>query len=200
MRNDVVIVSGLPRSGTSMMMRMLEAGGIPPFTDTLREADPDNPRGYYEYEPVKRLDKDASWMGDAVGHALKVISSLLIHLPAEYHYSVIFVNRILEEVLASQQAMLARRVVQGEISAEAIAPERLEAEHRVLRRSYALHLRQTRQWLQEQSNVRVLLVEHRETVNNPQQTASAINIFLGGNLNETTMASAVEHQLYRQRG
>ena len=200
MRNDVVVVSGLPRSGTSMMMRMLEAGGIPPFTDTLREADPDNPRGYYEYEPVKRLDKDVAWMGDAVGHAIKVISSLLIHLPAEHHYSVIFVNRIVEEVLASQQAMLARRVARGEIGAEAIAPERLKEEQRVLRRSYALHLRQTRQWLLEQSNIRVLVVEHRETVNNPQQTASAINVFLGGNLDEKAMANAVEQQLYRQRG
>jgi hypothetical protein len=199
MRNDVVIVSGLPRSGTSMMMRMLEAGGIPPFTDTLRAADPDNPRGYYEYEPVKRLGKDASWMGDAVGHAVKVISSLLIHLPSDHRYSVILVNRVVEEVLASQQAMLARRVAQGEIGVEAIAPGRLEEEQRTLRRSYPLHLRQTRQWLKEQPNIRALVVEHRETVNDPQSVAHAVNMFLGGNLDEKAMAGAVEQHLYRQR-
>ena len=199
MRKDIVIVSGLPRSGTSMIMRMLEAGGIPPFTDVVRKPDSDNPRGYYEYEPVKRLDKEASWIGSAGGHALKVISTLLKYLPAEYSYNIVFINRSLEEVLASQQAMLRRRVEQGEIPPEAAAPERLNQEHDQLLQSYARHIRQIRQWLREQSNIKTLFVEHRETLDNPQQTAQAINQFLGGNLDIQAMVNTVEQQLYRQR-
>ena len=199
MRKDIVIVSGLPRSGTSMLMRMLEAGGVPPFTDVVRKADSDNPRGYYEYDPVKRLDKDASWMGATIGHTLKVISSLLKYLPAEYSYNIIFINRSLEEVLASQQAMLRRRVEQGEVAPETIAPERLKQEHDLLLQSYAHHLRQIQQWLQEQSNIKTLFIEHRETLDNPQQIAQAINQFLGGDLNVQAMTSTVEQQLYRQR-
>jgi len=199
MRKDIIIVSGLPRSGTSMLMRMLEAGGIPPFTDVKRQADSDNPRGYYEYEPVKRLDQDASWMGDAAGHALKVISSLLRYLPQEYAYAVIFINRSLEEVLASQQAMLRRRVEQGELDGEAIEPERLRREHDLLLKNFTGHLRQTHQWLQEQPNIKTLLVEHRETLHNPHQTAQAIDMFLDGSLDVKAMCTIVEQPLYRQR-
>lgn len=199
MQNEIVIVSGLPRSGTSMMMRMLEAGGISPFTDALRKADPDNPRGYYEYEPVKRLNKDASWMCSACGHALKVISSLLEHLPAAHPYSVIFINRAIEEVLASQQAMLKRRVAQGEIAPEATDPERLEQENRLLLQTYTRHLRRTHQWLETQPNIRTLTIDHRKVLEAPLEAAKQVNFFLGGGLDTTAMADAVEKQLYHQR-
>ncbi|MCK5863460.1 MAG: sulfotransferase family protein [Candidatus Hydrogenedentes bacterium] len=199
MKNNIVIVSGLPRSGTSMMMRMLEAGGIPPFTDTLRQADPDNPRGYYEYEPVKRLDQDASWMGSAAGHALKVISSLLKYLPPHHNYSVIFVNRAVEEILASQQAMLHRRVKQGEIDPTTITPQRLDQENEVLFQTYTRHVQQTHHWLMAQKNINTLIVEHRGTLENPITTAQQINSFLVEELDTTAMANAVEKQLYRQR-
>lgn len=199
MNKECVIVSGLPRSGTSMIMRMLEAGGIPPFTDVVRKADADNPRGYYEYEAVKRLDKDASWMGETAGHALKVISSLLRYLPQEYAYAVLFVNRSLEEVLASQQAMLQRRAKEGRVPPETVAPERLKAEHDALLQSYTRHLRQTRLWLEEQPNIRSLVVEHRKTLHTPQQIAQTINQFLGGTLDIAAMTDTVEQQLYRHR-
>ena len=93
-KEPIVIVSGLPRSGTSMMMKMLEAGGIPPLTDEIREADTDNPKGYYEFERVKKLDKgDIAWLPEAEGKSVKVISALLKHLPAEYDYRIIFMRR-----------------------------------------------------------------------------------------------------------
>ncbi|NJN53987.1 MAG: sulfotransferase [Anaerolineae bacterium] len=106
----VIIVSGLPRSGTSMMMKMLEVGGIPPLTDQIRTADNDNPKGYYEFERVKQLDKgDTAWVADAQGKVVKVISQLLRYLPADQEYRVIFMRRNMDEILASQQKMLINR-------------------------------------------------------------------------------------------
>jgi hypothetical protein len=106
----VVVVSGLPRSGTSLMMQMLEAGGITVLTDGIREPDEDNPRGYYEFERVKALPKgDYEWLESARGKAVKVVSALLEYLPPEYNYKVIFMHRRMEEILASQRKMLIRR-------------------------------------------------------------------------------------------
>jgi hypothetical protein len=106
----ITIVSGLPRSGTSMMMKMIEAGGIPPLTDAIRAADEDNPKGYYEFERVKQMDKgDVAWVADAPGKSVKVISALLKHLPPGYDYRVIFVQRNMAEILASQRKMLTHR-------------------------------------------------------------------------------------------
>ena len=106
----IVVVSGLPRSGTSMMMKMLEVGGIPPVTDNHRMADDDNPKGYYEFERVKKLDKgDTEWLADAPGKVVKVIAALLTYLPPTYNYKVIFMRRLMPEILASQRQMLVRR-------------------------------------------------------------------------------------------
>src|SRR6516162_10352886 len=102
----ITIVSGLPRSGTSMMMRMLEAGGMPILSDNIRRADADNPNGYYEFEPVKHLSQDSSWLRDAYGKAVKMVYRLLYELPLEHKYKVLMINRRIEEVVASQDAML----------------------------------------------------------------------------------------------
>src|SRR5882724_8514008 len=109
----IVIVSGLPRSGTSLMMQMLQAGGMPLLIDDRRPADADNPNGYWEYEPVKRLQQDNSWIPKAEGKAVKVVSALLQYLPPQYTYKIIFMQRSLQEVLASQAVMLQRRGTQG---------------------------------------------------------------------------------------
>jgi hypothetical protein len=107
--NYIVVVSGLPRSGTSMMMKMLQAGGIGIMTDNLRVADENNPKGYYEFERVKQLDKgDNAWVAEAQGKVIKVISYLLEFLPADFHYKVIFMRREMAEILASQRHMLER--------------------------------------------------------------------------------------------
>src|SRR4029450_2106899 len=105
----IVVVSGLPRSGTSLMMQMLQAGGMPLLTDDLRPPDADNPNGYWEYEPVKRLHQDNSWIRKAEGKALKAVSGSLHYLPPQPTYKILFMQRPMQEVLASQTVMLERR-------------------------------------------------------------------------------------------
>ena len=92
-----------------MMMKMLEAGGVKLLEDNKRCADEDNPKGYFEYEKVKNLQKDSTWLSIARGKAIKIISMLLYHLPPVYRYRIIFMQRAMDEVLASQKRMLARR-------------------------------------------------------------------------------------------
>jgi RNase adaptor protein for sRNA GlmZ degradation len=114
----IVVVSGLPRSGTSMMMRMLEKANYPMLTDDIREADADNLLGYYEYEPVKNLDKDCSWIGEAEGKVVKIVSPLLMSLPQDHEYKVIFMERDIDEILASQSKMMERRGEQNSVNDE----------------------------------------------------------------------------------
>ena len=186
----ITVVSGLPRSGTSMMMNMLEVGGIPPMTDNLRTADPDNPKGYYEYERVKQLpDGDSEWLQDAEGKTLKTISALLHYLPTTCRYRIIFMERAVEEVLASQKKMLLRR---GEVH-DSVSDEELAA-------MFRKHLRQTEDWLREhQEHVSCLKVSYNAILKEPRPIIRQINKFLGGNLDIAAMASVVDPALYRNR-
>jgi len=185
----ITIVSGLPRSGTSMMMKMLEAGGIPPLTDKIRTPDEDNPKGYYEFERVKKLDKgDTAWLPEARGKAVKVISALLKHLPDGYTYRVLFMRRKIEEVLASQKQMLIRR---GEPT-DRVSDEELAA-------MFQKHLRHIEAWARERPNVHWLDVSYNDLLANPLPEIARINRFLGGRLNEQKMAGVVDPNLYRQR-
>ena len=188
MDQDVVIVSGLPRSGTSMMMRMLEAGGIEPLTDKVRTADEDNPKGYYEFEKVKQLEHDSSWIHEVRGRALKVILALLRHLPADFSYKVIFMRRQLDEVLASQKQMLVRR---GEPTG-AVADDRMAD-------LFQRHVKWIEAWLARQPNIEVLDVSYNEVVESPRENARRINQFLGSGLDVTKMTEVVDTDLYRQR-
>jgi hypothetical protein len=183
------IISGLPRSGTSMMMKMLEAGGIPPLTDEIREADADNPKGYYEFERVKQLDKgDTAWLADAQGTAVKVIAALLKHLPSDYHYKVIFMQRNLEETLLSQRQMLIRRgKAAHDVSDDDMA------------RLFRKHLIEIETWLEDQPNFEVVFISYNAIVDDPVKEAQRVNRFLGGTLNVEAMARAVDPNLYRQR-
>ncbi len=185
----ITVVSGLPRSGTSMMMKMLDAGGVPPVTDELREADEDNPKGYFEFERVKQMDQgDTSWVLDARGKVVKVISALLKHLPPGEQYRVVFVRRHMPEILASQRKMLIRRSED---------PDKMDdAQMAVL---FEKHLKQVDEWLRAQPNFRVLYVHYSDVLTDPQPQIDAINRFLGGNLNVAAMAQAVDPQLYRNR-
>ncbi|RME45950.1 MAG: sulfotransferase family protein [Caldilineae bacterium] len=185
----ITIVSGLPRSGTSMMMKMLEAGGIPPLTDKIRTPDEDNPKGYYEFERVKKLDKgDTAWLPEARGKAVKVISALLKHLPDGYTYRVLFMRRKLEEVLASQKQMLIRR---GEPT-DRVSDEELAA-------MFRKHLHHIEAWARERPNVHWLDVNYNDLLANPRPEIARINRFLGGGLDEQKMAGVVDPTLYRQR-
>lgn len=187
--NVIVVVSGLPRSGTSMMMKMLEAGGLPPVTDNLRAADDDNPKGYYEFERVKQMPKgDFSWLPEARGKVVKVIAALLPYLPNTYTYRVIFMQRAMPEVLASQRQMLVRR---GE------DPDKIPDE--VMANLFQKHLKQVDTWMSGQSNVQRLDVNYNEMLKNPAPFIAQVNQFLGGQLDVPQMAQVVDPSLHRQR-
>src|SRR5512139_2427522 len=185
----IVVVSGLPRSGTSMIMKMLEAGGLPVLTDGLRTADEDNPKGYYEVERVKNLatESDKGWLAEARGKGIKVISFLLKSLPPNFNYKVVFIRREMEEVLASQRKMLARR---GE--AEETAPERMRAlyEDDLWRASYQLKRR---------PEFEAIELHYSAVLTRPLEEARRLAAFLGAGLDAEAMAAAVDPQLYRNR-
>lgn len=185
----VVIVSGLPRSGTSMMMKMLEAGGLDVYVDNLRTPDDDNPEGYYEYERVKQLDKgDRDWVKEARGQVVKVISALLEHLPPDNEYRVLFMHRHLDEVLASQQKMLTRREeTGGALSDEEMAD------------LFAKHLAKVEEWLGQQPNFSKMDVDYNQLLVDPEPQTKQINQFLGGTLDEERMVAVVNPDLYRNR-
>jgi len=187
-RDTILIVSGLPRSGTSMMMKMLEAGGMAVLTDNIRTADQDNPRGYYEFERVKQIEHDTAWLPEAQGKAVKMIAGLLKHLPADYVYKIIFMQRDMDEVLASQRQMLIRR---GEAT-DSIGDDRMGA-------LFYKHVEQVKAWLAMQPNVEVLYIHYSDVLAEPAAQAEQINQFLDNMVDASKMAEAVDPKLYRQR-
>jgi hypothetical protein len=188
-KNSIVIVSGLPRSGTSMMMKMLQATGIDPLTDQQRQADEDNPKGYYEFERVKKLkDGDTAWLPQVGDKAVKVISALLQHLPPEYEYRVIFMQRELSEVLASQRRMLENR---GE-DPDAVSDEQMA-------QLFVRHLQQVDAWIATQPNIQRLDVNYNQLLRDPFPLLAQVNTLLGGDLDVEKMAAIIDPNLYRQR-
>jgi hypothetical protein len=184
----ITVVSGLPRSGTSLMMQMLAAGGLPVLTDHVRAADDDNPRGYLEFERAKQIQRDADWLDDARGKVVKLVHLLLLDLPLDRQYRVIFMRRDLREVLASQRRMLQRHGRTGaQLTDEALAGVFADQVEKVLR------------WLCEKPNIEVLEVAYGDLIAEPDRSVQTINRFLGGRLNEAAMASAVDPTLYRNR-
>jgi hypothetical protein len=189
MESFLTIVSGLPRSGTSMMMRMLEAGGMPAVTDNLRQADVDNPMGYYEFEPVKKVKEDTSWVEGARGKAVKMVYSLLYHLPAGGAYRVLFMRRKMEEVLASQRKMLERLgKADDKISDEQLA------------QMFRSQLQKFEAWIKGQPNFALLDVDYNRMVADPREPVGQVNAFLGGRLDTAAMCRVVDSTLYRNRG
>lgn len=186
---SVIVVSGLPRSGTSMMMKMLVAGGLEVLTDGLRGADENNPKGYFELEQVKQLPEgDTGWVQTARGKVVKVISYLLEYLPAEVPYRVIFMQRDLVEVLASQKRMLER---DGKSEGSASDEQMTEL--------YEKHLKQVEAWMRRQANLQVLFVSHKVVMQSALEAAEQVNRFLGGELDTDAMAAVVDPALYRER-
>lgn len=185
----VIVVTGLPRSGTSMVMRMLQAGGVQVTTDGERRADEDNPAGYFEVERVKRLaqDQDKSWLNRSRGKAIKVISHLLQSLPHDNYYKVILCERDLGEVLTSQNVMLQRREQPNPID---------DAEARA---HYERHLAHIRIFMKVKRNMEFLPVRYDEAIHDPRAFAARLNDFLGGHLNVERMVEVVDSKLYRNR-
>jgi len=185
----IVVVSGLPRSGTSMAMKMLEAGGMTVVTDEVRTADEDNPKGYYEDERVKELAEmgDKAWMGAARGKVIKVVSSLLQYLPDNNFYKIVFMRRHLGEVLASQAKMLDRR---GEDS---------ETDDGDMIKMYEAHLDKVEFQLRFRKYFETIYVGYRDVLDDPVREARRINEFFGGELDEGKMIEVVDPELYRNR-
>ncbi len=185
---EITIVSGLPRSGTSLMMKMLVAGGMDALTDNIRKADEDNIQGYFELEKVKKLENDASFLEEAKGKAVKIIASLLKYLSEKYQYKIIFMKRELDEVLASQKLMLIRR---GEPT------DRISNEE--MKDIFFKHLKSVEEWLTEQPHIKVLYKNYKDFFIEPEKNIRQINEFLGGSLDINKMKEVVDHSLYRQR-
>lgn len=159
------------------------------MTDQIRSADDDNPKGYFEFERVKQLDKgDTTWIADAQGKVVKVISALLKYLPPEYRYQIVFVRRAMPEILASQRKMLVRR---GE------DPDKVDDAQMAV--AFDKHLRQVESWLAQQPNMQVLYVHYSDMLGEPETEIRQINAFLGGGLDMAAMAAAIDPQLYRNR-
>jgi len=173
-----------------MLMKMLEAGGLPLVTDGQRTADEDNPRGYFEVERVKKLarETDRSWLAEARGKGIKVISYLLQFLPADLNYRVVFIRRDIDEVLASQRKMLIRR---GE--KDDIPPQRM-------RELFAREVTQALSLLATGPQFEVSEVAYADMVGRPLHEAQRLAEFVGAGLDPAAMAAAVDPRLYRNRG
>jgi len=188
----ITIVTGLPRSGTSMMMQMLIAGGISPLTDSQRKADASNPKGYFEYDKATQLRSDSSWIGEASGKVVKIVAQLLPDLPTETngkpaYYRIVFMERDLDEVLASQHTMLhlqGRKGANLERSRLAdVFEEQLQKVHRFI----------------DDRNISCLVVRHALAIQDPRSVAESVNIFFDGSLDVDAMAAVVDPALHREK-
>lgn len=187
-KNFLTIVSGLPRSGTSMMMRMLETGGLPVMIDRIREADDDNPNGYYEFEAVKQTKEDASWLEDSDGKVVKMVYRLLYDLPEDRTYYVLFMGRNLDEVLASQRVMLERH---GS-GADGISDAQM-------RTMFQAEIDKFFKWIANRSCFKMIRVDYNALLADPMLELTKVNEFLDGGLDVEAMASTVDPSLYRNR-
>ena len=185
----IIVVSGLPRSGTSMAMKMLDAGGIQLVVDGQRTADEDNPKGYYEDERVKDLATadDKQWLALSRGKAIKIISYLLKELPRNRNYKVLFMRRDLQEVLASQSKMLDRR------------SEESETDDQRMMDLFENHLWKVGYLIKNAQHLEVMDLAYRQVIQDPESAAEKINDFLGGTLDVEAMSRVVDANLYRNR-
>jgi hypothetical protein len=184
----ITVVSGLPRSGTSLMMQMIVAGGMQPLTDGLRTADENNPKGYFEWEAAKSLKQNPGAIAAAEGKVVKIISALLPLLPDDHDYRIVFMMRPLEEVIASQNSMLRR-----------MGKDVPNTSSACVQAAFEKHLRETGDLLAKRKNIAVLKVEHSRVVTEPAQQALRVAEFLGGGLKVESMAAQVERSLHRER-
>lgn len=186
---QITVVSGLPRSGTSMMMRMLEAVGIPPLTDNVRTKDEDNRNGYYEFERVKALPRgDVEWLSHTRGKAVKVISALLKYLPPDYVYRVIFMRRDLQEILASQRKMLENRGERSDPSQD-----------QKMALLFTQHLEEVETWIAGQDNIKCHFVDYNRILLDPASEVGRLVGWFGEGWVAERMCSVVDPSLYRQK-
>lgn len=195
----ITVVTGLPRSGTSLMMQLLEAAGLPLFTDGGREADESNRRGYHEHRRIASLlaSRDRAWLAEARGRAVKVVAPLLAALPRRLPgtdggearpvaYRVLFMERGIEEVLASQSSFLARL---GRTAPDGGAD---------VAKAYGEQLRQARAWCDD-PGVRALRVSYERLVTAPGEILPRLAAFLGAPGAVEAMRARIDPSLYRER-
>ena len=188
-KQPITIVSGLPRSGTSLMMSILSAGGLQVLTDNQRQPDTDNPKGYFEFERAKQLTQgDTDWLEHVDGKVVKIISALLMHLPDSFDYRVIFMRRNMNEIIESQRKMLVRRNEMGD-----------NHDEEKLKQLYSDHLENVSRWFQSQENVRSIELNYNELVENPAENLDAIERFLYQSFNTNAAIEVVDPNLYRNR-
>lgn len=184
----VLVVSGPPRSGTSLAMALLRAGGVELLEDEARPPDPDNPLGYHEYEPVKRLPRQPDWLGAAQGRAVKVVHALLPSLPEGPRYRVILMHRDLHEVVASQDRMLARRRAgSGRLSRERLVE------------LLALQLEEVRVWLRARPRIAWMELDYNALVRDPLPGLASLAAFAGLRAEPAVLAGVVRPELHRVR-
>ncbi|MGA0901105.1 MAG: alkaline phosphatase family protein [Luteolibacter sp.] len=185
---DFILVSGLPRSGTSLMMQILEAAGIPIMTDGKRQADEDNPVSYCEWEELKTLPKNPHLLDKAKGRAIKVVTALLPALPRKHRYKILYMVRPVEQIIDSQWAMLARH---GK-------SPRAEKDHLIATQDQ--YSRKVRELLSSSEQVELLEVDYPKLIADPASVLEEIAGFLGVAFQLTSdVIDCVKPQLYRQR-
>jgi len=184
----ITIVSGLPRSGTSLMMQMLTAGGLTALTDGERKPNEDNPKGYLEWERIKQLPKDPSLIKEAEGKVVKVISQLLLSLPDGHEYKIVFMQRPLPEVLKSQEEMLKRR-----------GTSEAGGNSSVVEQAFQRHLIDVDKWLASKAQTKFLRVHYHRVLREPQKVAEELTEFVGSPLDVKAMVEQVDGSLYRNR-
>ncbi len=182
--DQIVLVSGLPRSGTSLMMQMLDSGGLDILTDNNRKADISNPKGYYEYDPVMSIHKDNSWLENAKNKSVKIVAPLLKYLDTQYRYKIIFMRRDLTEVVKSQQTMIGK-------DTEVLPLKLFDA--------YKKQLNQVDVWKEKEPGVELIYVNYKDLVKEPHEIVTKIEDFIGKELNKTSMVSCIDEKLYRNR-
>ena len=188
MEAPIIVVSGLPRSGTSMMMQMLKVSGVDLVLDDTRKPDLYNPRGYYEYEKVKEIKKDTSWLDGIQGKAVKIISQLLYHLPESHQYKIIFMQRNMEEIISSQNKMLSSRGKGSDVINDTIMAEKFER-----------HLEKIRKWIDNQGNIGCLYIHYNKIIEDPIKTITKLNDFIDNQINIRPMLKVIDKSLYRIR-
>jgi len=184
----ITIVSGLPRSGTSLVMQMLKAGGMEVLTDGVRKPDENNPLGYFEYEKVKLLMKDNGWLYEAEDKALKIIAQLLIYLPDDFEYKIIFVERDLDEVLISQKKMLKN-----------MGSSRSDVDENLLKNAFEKQVTRVKSWLKDQPNCETVFITFKDIILNGTDVLLQLNGFLRQRIDENMAFSVINPQLYRVR-
>jgi len=189
MDESIIVVSGLPRSGTSMVMKMLAAGGVDVVTDNIRKPDYDNPKGYFEYQKVKNLKNDSIWLKDMRGRAIKIISHLLYYLPLTLRYKIIFIERNMQEILDSQRKMYQRLQKQSD-----------NIEDSVLVEKFNLHLQKIHDWIKIKNDIDCLHVHYSDILDDALRQSQTIQAFLNLPFDVEAMSKVVDLSLYRNRG